>query len=102
MNQSLERRNLNDTTGISLVILVNNNHSKLINMTMDKGCFNIRKSYLLSYNIQIRKNTNTPSINGSVGREIPIPRSKSRILTARWYRGFQCQYKGSFETEGKY
>ena len=82
MNQSRDSRNLKETTGSSLVMLVNKIHIKKNDIEIVTGCFNILISYFPSYNNLIIKNISTPNIKGSVGKDIPIPKSKALTLIA--------------------
>ena len=81
-NHNLARKNLNETRGKSLVILVINNQARLIKIAIVIGCFRNRRSRLLLKRSLIKNNINMPRSNGSVGSDTPIPISKSRIFTA--------------------
>jgi hypothetical protein len=69
-NQSRDKRNLKDTTGIELVMLVINNQNKLIKTAIDTGCLNIFLSIVRPIeNFNIKININPTNI-GSVGIDI--------------------------------
>ena len=75
MNHSLDSKNLNDTKGFSLVILVKSNQSILTDIAIEIGCLSTLLSYLPSI---IKRNpviANTPKRSGSVGTKRPKPMS---------------------------
>ena len=82
-------------------MLVNKSQIKLMNINIVNGCLVIFLSNFPSNKTLIKKKTSTPNINGSVGIEIPKPKSKSRIFTAKGVENAISNIILSIETKYK-
>ena len=99
-NQSRERKNLNETPGIELVMLVMKIHKRLMKIAIDTGCNRIFRSNLPSNNnLKINK-TKIPASKGSVGKErfTGIPGINSSNRTERGVKKTAIKNNLSIET----
>ena len=71
MNQILEARNLNETTGISLVIEVINIHVRYAKMAIVTGCDTIFLSTDMSYSMRAKNSPVSIIISASEGSDSP-------------------------------
>ena len=81
INQSFETKNLNETTGIELVIDVIKIQIKYIIIVIEIGCLKILESYLPRNAILKRNISITQNNKGSVGIKTPTFKSKSFKFT---------------------